>query len=91
MDITNIIYATESISEVSKYITSSLQDAKSSISNILDEVKEESSEKAKLIAEHKSKFESIKHIFHITRLLQDYARIVGPSVDEGKYCLHCNS
>lgn len=78
-----MIYATDTISEVSKFITLSLQDAKSSISTILSEFKDEPSKKADVIAEHKSKFDSIKHIFHITRLLQDYARIVGPDVDEG--------
>lgn len=43
-----------------------------------------SGEKSAFIVEHKSKFETIKHVFHITRLLQDYARIVGPNVDDGK-------
>ncbi|KAI7891608.1 Urb2/Npa2 family-domain-containing protein [Mucor mucedo] len=82
VDLTDVIYATDTISEVSKFITLSLQDAKSSISTILSEFKDEPSKKADVIAEHKSKFDSIKHIFHITRLLQDYARIVGPDVDE---------
>ncbi|KAI9329591.1 Urb2/Npa2 family-domain-containing protein [Pilaira anomala] len=81
-DLTNIVYAVEHISKISKFIDSSLQNAKSSISNILEEVKSVSGEKPAFIAEHKSKFETIKHIFHITRLLQDYARIVGPNVDD---------
>ncbi|GAA5808334.1 hypothetical protein MFLAVUS_001724 [Mucor flavus] len=80
VDLTNIVYATEYISKISKYINSSLQDAKSEISSILEEVKVD--EQSSFVDKHKSKFETIKHIFHITRLLQDYARIVGPSVDE---------
>lgn len=72
------------MSKISHYVITSLEEAKASISSILEHVKQEScTEKASIIAQHKSEFESIKYVFHLTRLLQEYARIVGPQVDEG--------
>jgi hypothetical protein len=82
-DFSNVVYATEYISKITKYIISALEEANTSISMILVQIKDFSNDKSTLIRQHKSKFENIKFIFHITRLLQDYARIVGPNVDEG--------
>jgi hypothetical protein len=83
IDLTNVAYASDAMSKISEYIISSLEEAKVSISSMLIQVKESSDEKAKYVAQYKPKFESIRHVFYLTRLLQDYARIVGPDVDEG--------
>jgi hypothetical protein len=77
-DLSNIIYATDSMSLVSKYVIASLQNAKDSISDAISQTKADSSEMMS------KNFDHVKCIFHLSRLLQEYAHIVGPAVDKGK-------
>jgi len=82
VDLSNTIYAVDTVSQVSKYIIASLTRAKSTIATILDQVKSKPKETSSIVQEKTTIFDNMKRIFHLTRLLQEYARIVGPTVDE---------
>ncbi|KAL7313294.1 hypothetical protein PS15m_007055 [Mucor circinelloides] len=82
VDLSSVVYAVDTVSQVSKYIITSLTRAKSTITTILDQVKSKLEETPDIIQEKTAIFDNIKRIFHLTRLLQEYARIVGPAVDE---------
>lgn len=82
VDLSHIVYAVDTVSQVSKYIITSLTRAKSTIATILDQVKGKPQETSSIIQEKTAIFDNMKRIFHLTRLLQEYARIVGPAVDE---------
>lgn len=84
VDLSNVVYAVDTISRVSKYIITSLTRAKATIATILDQVKSNPKQTSEIIQDKSTIFDNIKRIFHLTRLLQEYARIVGPTVDEGK-------
>lgn len=81
---TNIIYATEYMAKISQHVVYCLEEAKSFVSKLLVSIKENVKKLPEIIVQNKLKFENIKLIFHLTRLSQEYARIVGPDVDEGK-------
>lgn len=82
VDLSNVIYAVETVSQVSKYIITSLTRAKGTITTILDQVKSKPDETRCIIQERAAIFANMKRIFHLTRLLQEYARMVGPTVDQ---------
>lgn len=84
IDLSNVVYAVDAVSKVSKYIITSLTRAKTTIATILDQVKSNPEQAPEIIQNKAVIFDNIKRIFHLTRLLQEYARIVGPTVDEGK-------
>lgn len=84
VDLSNVVYAVDTISRVSKYIITSLTRAKSTIATISDQVKSNPKQTPEIIQDKSTIFDNIKRIFHLTRLLQEYARIIGPTVDEGK-------
>jgi hypothetical protein len=77
VELANIIYATDDMRLVSQYVISSLQNSKDSINDALSQKKTDSSSIIK-------NFENIKCTFLLSRLLQEYAHIVGPTIDEGK-------
>ncbi|KAI7907434.1 Urb2/Npa2 family-domain-containing protein [Cokeromyces recurvatus] len=78
INLNNIIHVTDTISKVSQFVISYLNDTKNTISIIL----EKDNITNQVLQEYKHTFECMKRVFHLTRLLQEYARIVGPNVDE---------
>ncbi|KAI8636630.1 Urb2/Npa2 family-domain-containing protein [Parasitella parasitica] len=82
VDLSNIVYAVDTVSRVSQYIITSLTRAKATIATISDQVKNNPEQTHHIIQEKATIFENFKRIFHLTRLLQEYARIVGPAVDQ---------
>ncbi|KAI8087792.1 Urb2/Npa2 family-domain-containing protein [Gilbertella persicaria] len=82
VDLSNAVYAVNALSQISSYITCSLNKAKKIVSSILEQVTKANQSEAQIIADHEGTFEQIKLVFNLTRLVQEYARIVGPTVDE---------
>lgn len=77
VELSNIIYATNEMRLVSQYVISSLQNAKDTIIDAFSLKKTDSRCTTK-------NFGDIKCTFLLSRLLQEYAHIVGPSIDKGK-------
>lgn len=81
------IYAKSNVSKISKFVISALEEAKSTISTLSDQVGSSNDAPAELITSSEPTFKRIGRILHLTRLLQNYALTVGSNVDEGNiYC-----
>ncbi|KAI9477719.1 MAG: Urb2/Npa2 family-domain-containing protein [Benjaminiella poitrasii] len=74
----NIAYAVNTISKISQFSISYVERIKSTITEML----RENNVANQIIQENQYTFDCMKKVFHLTRLLQEYARIVGPSIDD---------
>ncbi|CEP18278.1 hypothetical protein [Parasitella parasitica] len=81
-NLSSIVYAVDTVSIISKYIITSLTRAKTTIDTISEQVKSSPEQTFHIIQEERAIFDNIKRTFHLTRLLQEYARIVGPTIDQ---------
>ncbi|CAO3606615.1 unnamed protein product [Mucor hiemalis] len=81
-DSDNIVNAVEYISKISQHVILCLQDAKTFVSELLLTIKNDKEGVSATLLENNTKFQNIKIVFHLTRLLQEYAHIVGSEVDD---------
>ncbi|KAI8370172.1 Urb2/Npa2 family-domain-containing protein [Choanephora cucurbitarum] len=81
-DLSNIAYAADTMSHISQYIVASLQTGKTTVTTLSKKMSDNSDSRQQIFIDYQDAFVTIKHIFHLTRLVQEYAQIVGPAVDE---------
>ncbi|KAI8331286.1 Urb2/Npa2 family-domain-containing protein [Blakeslea trispora] len=82
VDLSDIVYATDTMSQTSQYIIASLQAGKTIVDTVSKKISDNEDSRQKIFVDYQATFVTIKHIFHLTRLVQEYAHIVGPAVDE---------
>jgi hypothetical protein len=72
------------VAVVSEHLDTMLQNTKTTISKLTKQIGNKKEDTDDILSGHIYEFNNIKQVLQLTRLIQTYAKMIGPDIDQGK-------